>query len=130
MIKVRVLALLTALALLLALPAVGYAQSQPPHVVKGMVMVDGLNAPAGTMVTAMMGDAMAGEAMVMSGGSYVMQVMGAPGSEVSFMIGQRMAMENLMVEFGGASELDLTAMAGMMEGGAGEMGVMLSLIHI
>ena len=108
MIKYRVLALLTALALLLALPAVGYAQSQPPHVVKGMVMVDGLNAPAGTMVTAMMGDAMAGEAMVMSGGSYLMQVMASPGSEVSFMIGQRMAMENLMVEFGGASELDLS----------------------
>ena len=50
--KVRVLAMLTALALLLTLPAVAYAQSLPPHIFVGHATVDGDDARNGTVVTA------------------------------------------------------------------------------
>src|ERR671916_671786 len=55
MTKLRFLALLTVLALLLALPAVASAQQVPPHVFHGTVTVNGLGAPTGTEVTALAG---------------------------------------------------------------------------
>ena len=57
MIKVRFLALLSVLALLLTLPAIASAQSVPPHIFIGTVSVNGLSAPVGTTVIAMIGGA-------------------------------------------------------------------------
>ena len=62
--KVRVLALAAVMTLLLALPALVSAQSAPPHVFIGKATVNGVPAQAGTMVMAMVGDRMVGEAVV------------------------------------------------------------------
>ena len=89
--KVRVLALLTALALLLTLPAAAYAQSVPPHIFTGMVMVDGDEPADGTMVTAMVGEEVKGMSAVMNG-MYTVPVNQGSGTEVSFMVGEMSVM--------------------------------------
>ena len=120
--KVRVLALLTALALMLTLPAVAYAQSVPPHIFTGMVMVDGDEPADGTVVTAMVGE-MKAMSTVMNG-MYTVPVNGTPGAEVSFMVGEMSVMEKGEWMQGGATKMNL--MAGddtmMMTGGQGAVG--------
>ena len=118
MLKLRVLALLTALALLLALPAVANAQAPTiPHVIKGMAMQNGVNAPTGTMVTAMVGEDKRGDTMVMGGGSYTIAVMGNSGDEISFMVGNLMAMEKVMFEPAGATKGQSLSASAMMGDG-------------
>ena len=115
MLKLRVLALLTALALLLAVPAVASAQSLPPQVIKGMATVNGFTAPKDTPVIAMVGEEKRGDAMVMDGGSYTIAVMGSPGDEISFMVGNLMAMEK--VDFVSAQPTSQDLSASAMSGG-------------
>ncbi len=121
--KIKFLAVLSALALLLTLPAVAYGQGTgiPPHVFTGKAMVDGQPAPEGTMVTAMIGDTKKGSGTVMDG-KYSLAVKAGDGTEVSFMVGDAMVMEKGEWMMGGASMMDLMAGEGMMMGGAGEPG--------
>ena len=123
--KIKFLAVLSALALLLTIPAVAYGQGTgiPPHVFVGKAMVDGQSAPDGTMVTAMIGDAEKGSGTVMNG-KYSLAVKAGDGTEVSFMVGDAMVMEKGEWMMGGASMMDLMAGDGMMmgPGGAGEPG--------
>ena len=59
-IKVRVLALVAVMALLLALPLAVSAQQVPPHVIIGKATLNGAPAHEGTMVTAMVDGQKAG----------------------------------------------------------------------
>ena len=52
MTKMRVLALLAVMVMMLMVPAVASAQQVPPHVFIGTVTVNGLAAPAGTLLSA------------------------------------------------------------------------------
>lgn len=115
MIKVRFLALLSVLALLLTLPAMASAQSVPPHIFIGTVTVNGLNAPAGTTITAMIGEDVRGTAAVGANGSYEMQVAAGTGSEITFMIDALTVAEPADWEQGGATVLNLSASS--IEGG-------------
>ena len=113
--KVRVLAMLTALALLLTLPAVAYAQSLPPHIFVGHAMMDGNDARDGTVVTAMIGEEKKGTTTVMDG-MYTLPVNAGAGTEVSFMVGDMSVMEKGSWMQGGATMMDL--MAGSRRGRA------------
>ena len=120
--KVRVLAMLTALALLLTLPAVAYAQSLPPHIFVGHAMVDGNDARNGTVVTAMIGEEVKGTTTVMDG-MYTLPVNAGAGTEVSFMVGDMSVMEKGNWMQGGATMMDLMAGSAMVgPGGQGMPG--------
>ncbi|HEU0020757.1 MAG TPA: hypothetical protein VFR55_03670 [Dehalococcoidia bacterium] len=121
MIKVRFLALLSVLALLLTLPAMASAQSVPPHIFIGTVTVNGLNAPAGTTVTAMIGPDARGSSVVGANGSYgPLRVSAGSGTEITFMVGALTAAETATWEQGGGTPLDLTASS--ITGGTGGTG--------
>lgn len=109
MINVRFLALLTALALLFALPAVASAQQVPPHVFHGTVMVNGLRAPAGTEVTALVGGTEQITTTVDQDGTYTLLVPQGDGTEVTFRVGTLDATETGDWELGGADVVNLTA---------------------
>ena len=117
--KVRVLAMLTALALLLTLPAVAYAQSLPPHIFVGHAMVDGGDAMDGTVVTAMIGEDVKGTTTVMDG-MYTLPVNAGAGTEISFMVGDMSVMEKGSWMQGGATMMDLMAGGAMMGPGGGQ----------
>ena len=120
--KVRVLAMLTALALLLTLPAVAYAQSLPPHIFVGHATVDGDDARNGTVVTAMIGEEVKGTTTVMDG-MYTLPVNAGAGTEVSFMVGDMSVMEKGSWMQGGATMMDLMAGSAMVgPGGQGMPG--------
>ena len=108
MTKSRFLALLTALALLLALPAVASAQQVPPHVFHGTVTVNGLPAPAGTEVTALAGGQPVATATADQNGEYTLLVPQSEG-EITFRVGTLNAAETSNWEQGGANIVNLTA---------------------
>ena len=117
MIKVRILALLSVLALLLTLPAIASAQSVPPHIFIGNATVNGLNAPSGTVITAMIGGESKGSVTVGSNGEYgALHVASGSGSEITFVLDSLTASETATWEQGGASVLALNA---SVDGGGG-----------
>jgi hypothetical protein len=110
MLKVRFLALLAMLALLLILPAVASAQQVPPHIVMGTATVNGLLAPAGTPITAMIGEEQVGSDTVRTNGEFgPMQVRAGDGTEIVFRVGTLTADQTATWEQGGAAVLSLTA---------------------
>jgi hypothetical protein len=108
MIKSRYLALLTVLALLLALPAVVSAQQVPPHVYHGTVTVNGLPAPTGTEVTALAGGDPVATDTVDQNGEYTLLVPQSEG-QISFRVGTLNADQMGDWEQGGADIVNLTA---------------------
>jgi hypothetical protein len=110
MLKVRILALLTVLALLLTLPAVASAQQVPPHGFVGTATVNGLPAPVGTPVVALIGGEQHGSTMVSNNGQYG-PLLVSPGSvtEITFRIGTLAATQTATWEQGALESLDLTA---------------------
>ena len=123
MIKVRILALLTVLALLLTLPAIASAQSVPPHIFIGSATVNGMSAPSGTVITAMIGGDAKGSVKVGSNGAYgPLRVGSGSGSEITFTLGTLTASETATWEQGGGTELDLNASVGGGTGSAGATG--------
>jgi len=125
MIKVRFLALLSVLALLLALPAIVSAQSVPPHLFIGTATVNGLNAPAGTVITAMIGGEAKGSVKVGSNGTYTkLLVSSGSGSDISFTLDTLTADETATWEQGGSTVLALNASVGgaSVEGATGGTG--------
>ena len=114
-IKVRVLALVAVMALLLALPLAVSAQQVPPHVIIGKATLNGAPAHEGTMVTAMVDGQKAGSTMVMGAeGKFETLLVMGPGEEITFMIGDAMAMEKVPWMQGGAAMQNLNAEPGGM----------------
>ena len=122
MTKTRFLALITALALLLAIPTSVFAQNARPHVFVGTVTLDGVAAADGAAVTAWIDGEQVG-ATNASAGKYVLQInstTGFPGSTVSFKVSGADASQTTAWEEGGADEVDLTAASG--SGGTATVG--------
>ena len=118
MTKTRFLALITALALLLAIPTSVFAQNARPHVFVGTVTLDGVAAADGAAVTAWIDGEQVG-ATTASAGKYVLQlesIAGFPGSTVSFKVSGADASQTIAWEQGGADEVDLTAASGSGSG--------------
>ena len=124
MTKTRFLALITALALLLAIPTSVFAQNARPHVFVGTVTLDGVAAADGAAVTAWIDGEQVG-ATTASGGKYVLQLesaAGFPGSTVSFKVSGADASQTIAWEQGGADEVDLTAASGSGSGAVASAG--------
>ena len=122
MTKTRFLALITALALLLAIPTSVFAQNARPHVFVGTVTLDGVAAADGAAVTAWIDGEQVG-ATTASAGKYTLQLestTGFPGSTVSFKVSGADASQTIAWEQGGADEVDLTAASG--SGGTATVG--------
>jgi len=118
MTKTRFLALITALALLLAIPTSVFAQNARPHVFVGTVTLDGVAAADGAAVTAWIDGEQVG-ATTASAGKYVLQLesaAGFPGSTVSFKVSGADASQTIAWEQGGADEVDLIAATGSGSG--------------
>ncbi len=124
MTKTRFLALVTALALLLAIPTAAFAQNARPHVFVGTVTLDGATAVDGAAVTAWVdGEQVA--ATNASGGQYVLQVestTGYAGKTVSFKVSGANASQTIVWEEGGGDILNLTATSGSGPGRGGDPG--------
>ena len=112
MLKVRVQALLATLALLLTLvPAVASAQSVP-CVVVGTATVNGLAAPVGTVVSAIIGGTVVkSQAVEAKGDIGALQIPSGDGTEVSFTLDSLTANETIPWKKGNCGEVALTASA-------------------
>ena len=120
MTKTRFLALVTALALLLAIPTSVFAQRVPPHQFVGTVTLDGAGVVDGGAVTAWIdGEQVA--ATNASGGSYSLQVDQGDGSyagkTVSFKVGGADVAETADWMQGGGTILNLAGVSGSSSGG-------------
>jgi len=125
MTKTRFLALVTALALLLAIPTSVFAQRVPPHVFVGTVTLDGAAAVDGAAVTAWIdGEQVA--ATNASGGDYSLLVdqgdSSFAGKTVSFKVSGANATETAPWMQGGGDILNLTGVSGSSGGSAGDTG--------
>jgi hypothetical protein len=115
MTKIGFWLLLGVTALLLPFPTTALAQQSPPHRLFGTVTIDGVNAPDGTRVTAVV----SGQAVVStatSGGSYridVVQTEGVSfsGKTVGFTVGGIAATQAVPWAFGEVSNLNLTVVS-------------------
>jgi hypothetical protein len=86
------------------------ASSTPPHIVLGTVTVNGIYAPAGTIITAWSdGIALANVAVRSNGGYGPLLMPQGAGSTISFTIGNLQARQLIFWEKGGADVLNLTA---------------------
>jgi len=126
MTKTRFLALVTALALLLAIPTTVFAQNARPHVFVGTVTLDGATAADGAAVTAWVdGEQVA--ATTVKGGDYDLLVVsnaGFAGATVSFKVSGVDASQTIAWEEGGGDIVNLIATtSSSVAGGAdGEKG--------
>ena len=97
----RILALLTIVALVAALPMSVLAQNDAPHVFIGTAIVNGLTAATGTPITAWDGDTQIGTTMVTDGGKYNISVNRSSG-RITFKIDNvNTAQSHPAWEFGG-----------------------------
>ena len=122
MTKTRVLALVTALALLLAIPTSVFAQRVPPHVFVGTVTLDGAAAVDGAAITAWIdGEQVA--ATNASGGEYSLLVdqgdNSYAGKPVSFKVSGANAAETAAWMQGGRHVLNLPGLPGAPGGRGG-----------
>ena len=108
--KAKVLALLAMMAMVLVLPAVAFASQDPPHVFHGTVTVNGLSAPDGTVVSAVIDGVESGDAAA-KGGKYTIEVAGSDGDTIIFMVDTLTASESATFDKGGMDILNLTANA-------------------
>ena len=126
MTKTRFLALVTALALLLAIPTTVFAQNARPHVFVGTVTLDGATAADGAAVTAWIdGEQVA--ATTVKGGDYDLLVgstAGFAGATVSFKVSGADASQTIAWEEGGGDIVNLIASTSSSAavGGAGADG--------
>jgi len=123
MTKTRFMALVTALALLLAIPTTVFAQNARPHVFVGTVTLDGATAADGAAVTAWVDGEQVADTTV-KGGNYDLLVAstdGFAGATVSFKVSGADASETIAWEEGGGDIVNLIATTGS-SGGDGEAG--------
>ena len=124
MTKTRFLALVTALALLLAIPMSVFAQNAKPHVFVGTATLDGATAADGAAVTAWVGGEQVA-ATTVKGGEYDILVgdsVGYAGETVSFKLSGADASETATWVEGGGDIVNLTAASGSSGGGTGDDG--------
>jgi len=124
MTKTRFLALVTALALLLAIPTSVFAQNAKPHVFVGTATLDGATAADGAAVTAWVGGEQVA-ATTVKGGEYDILVgdsVGYAGETVSFKLSGADASETAAWVEGGGDIVNLTAASGSSGAGAGADG--------
>jgi len=124
MTKTRFLALVTALALLLAIPTSVFAQNAKPHVFVGTATLDGATAADGAAVTAWVGGEQVAATSVKNG-EYDILVgdrVGYAGETVSFKLSGAEASETAAWVEGGGDIVNLTAASGSSGGGAGADG--------
>jgi hypothetical protein len=123
--KTRLLTLVMALMLLLAIPTSVFAQRVPPHVFVGTVTLDGAGAADGAAVTAWVDDAQVA-ATTVSGGEYNLLVdqgdASFAGKTVSFKVSGANAAATATWTQGGGEVLDLVGTTGSAGGGSGETG--------
>lgn len=93
---------------MVALPDATLAQQIPPHIFIGTVTIDGVLAPNGTAITALINGATQGSTSVGIGGAYTLQVSQGAGTGITFKIGNLDANETATWELGGATALNLT----------------------
>ena len=123
MTKTRFLALVTSLALLLAIPMSVFAQNAKPHVFVGTATLDGATAADGAAVTAWVGGEQVA-ATTVKGGEYDILVgdsVGYAGETVSFKLSGADAAETAAWVEGGGDIVNLTAASGS-SGGTGDDG--------
>ena len=97
----RILALLTIVALVAALPMSVVAQNDAPHVFIGTAIVNGLTATTGAPITAWDGDTQIGSTTVVAGGKYNISVNRSSG-RITFKIDNvNTAQSHPAWEFGG-----------------------------
>ena len=124
MTKTRFLALVTALALLLAIPTSVFAQRVPPHQFVGTVTLDGAGVVDGGAVTAWIDGEQVASANA-SGGTYSIQVDQGDGSyagkTVSFKVAGAAVAETADWTQGGGTILNLAGVSGS-SGGEGATG--------
>ena len=124
MTKTRFLALVTALALLLAIPTSVFAQNAKPHVFVGTATLDGAIAADGAAVTAWVGGEQVA-ATTVKGGEYDILVgdsVGYAGETVSFKLSGAVASETAAWVEGGGDIVNLTAATGSSSAGGGSDG--------
>ena len=124
MTKTRFLALVTALALLLAIPMSVFAQNAKPHVFVGTATLDGATAADGAAVTVWVGGEQVA-ATTVKGGEYDILVgdsAGYAGETVSFKLSGADASETATWVEGGGDIVNLTAASGSSGAGAGADG--------
>ena len=125
MTKTRFLALVTALALLLAIPTSVLAQRVPPHVFVGTVTLDGAGVVDGGAVTAWIDGEQVAAANA-SGGDYTIQIdqgdSSYAGKTVSFKVGGAEVADTAEWIQGGGTVLNLAGVTASGGGGAGDDG--------
>jgi len=124
MTRTRFLALVTALALLLAIPTSVFAQNAKPHVFVGTATLDGATAADGAAVTAWVGGEQVA-ATTVKGGEYDILVgdsVGYAGETVSFKLSGADASETATWVEGGGDIVNLTAASGSSGAGDGADG--------
>ena len=84
------------------------SQDRPPHIFVGAVTVDGLPAPDGTMIRALVKGVVVASVQV-EGGKYPALAVLIPGQTVTFLVGDLTAAENFLTEVGEVSLLNLSA---------------------
>ena len=84
------------------------SQNPPPHIFVGTVTIDGLPAPEGTVVKALVNGVEVASVQV-DDGQYLPLAVLIPGQTVTFMVGDLTAAETFLTEVGGVNVLNLTA---------------------
>ena len=115
----RILALLTIVALVAALPMSVLAQNDAPHVFIGTAIVNGLTATTGVPITAWDGDTQIGSTTVTAGGKFKINVNRSSG-RITFKIDNANAAQSHPAwEFGGLETgFNLTATTQPVTAGA------------
>ena len=125
MTKTRFLALVTALALLLAIPTSVFAQRVPPHVFVGTVTLDGAGVVDGGAVTAWIDGEQVAAANA-SGGNYTIQIdqgdSSYAGKTVSFKVSGAEVADTAEWIQGGGTVLNLAGVTASGGGGSGDDG--------
>ena len=119
----RILALLTIVALVAALPMSVLAQNDAPHVFIGTAIVNGLTATTGVPITAWDGDTQIGTTTVTAGGKFNISVNRSSG-RITFKIDNANAAQSHPTwEFGGLETgFNLTATTQSVTAGARRRG--------
>ena len=87
------------------------SENRPPHIFVGAVMIDGLPAPEGTVIRALVNGVEVASVQV-EDGRYLPLAILIPGQTVTFMVGDLTVKETYLTQVGGVSLLNLTVTKG------------------
>ncbi len=89
------------------------SQNRPPHIFVGAVTIDGLPAPEGTVVRALVNGVEVASAQV-EDGQYLPLAVLIPGQTVTFLVGDLTADQTFLTVVGGVNVINLTAASSVM----------------